>query len=1047
MTLLVEADFASDAEGFSAGSRVGSPGWDFADGYLSVPSNTTASKSFTAVSSGTVRVEWWVYAPDTETAADTSKDTTFYILPTAGAVSLANSLCTVTLSRNTTYNASTNYWRLRLNSSGSMVNLGLTTNELVGRSAWVKLAVNIDYDADTYDFYFNDVLWFRGVGVANTSAADISRFVAVTASSAPATYLDGLVVESGWAVTDDESVLIDHDFTAESGGQDVDTLTPDTNNRHIYNQPWKAPENTTYGVMATSGSNGLAAEASKDNIALYACRPEGVLEIEFRTSASSSNAIYIGAAFRAWGGLGSDSYLLFRYWPGSSNDWALFLGSTVLASSATTPTVATNTTATLKVEMRGRYLTCSVKSAAMDSGSYTQVFSHRVDATATGARGLLSEEHCGVILGNSLGAVGTDNYVRRFRFTGSVPSEETSVAVGENTWKLCHGSAREWYRSDVVEDERNLFWSKGIQSGHRGTQDMGNYAMAQATLLNETNVKAYRQRSLNVAEADLGGVSDVYWTFTRRGVWCSDGLLPWGARNNFAPDCDYRGELYVPEFRTIGPTGSANTDTDATYHDWTSHVASVALPVGFQSLTSPASGDTIRDTQIIGAITGLSGAYHNMTSKWQGNGGPISRVATRYEANITDFTALRFYRAVIAEGGSLSLDGALLAEVRDDLGTIATFSWTTGSSKTDAAGDDNTDGFNERHGWYEVNASSNELDFTLTVGSYDRHYPQFLINSWTGGASPAVTIAGSGASAGTDYVFTDFGDGTALLELLSVRSADTAITVAEAVPTYTSGASLGSDGAYNVGTWDSHGNGTITYIVSAVNAAGDVLESAVTSTGTLDLSGNSGNTCYLLVRASNNGGYGEGDYATRTSGFGSADDGYYEVASVVAAGGGVTGTGSATAPAATSSGTGAIAIAGTAAMQATSPTASGSGVVSITGTGSAVSPNPSSSGVGSVAIAGAGGMTAPSPVSAGSGAVASAGVSGFGSSTAPAASSSGVGAVPITGAGSSTAPSPTAAGEQTPTVIIVVGGNYGVLPARDNYGVLPASDNYASLGA
>lgn len=109
---------------------------------------------------------------------------------------------------------------------------------------------------------------------------------------------------------------------------------------------------------------------------------------------------------------------------------------------------------------------------------------------------------------------------------------------------------------------------------------------------------------------------------------------------------------------------------------------------------------------------------------------------------------------------------------------------------------------------------------------------------------------------------------------------------------YSSGASLAANGAYNVGTWAlpapfaSGSNGTATYVVSAVNAAGDVLGSDTTASGTIDISSEEGNTVYLVVRASNTGGYDVGDYATRTSGFGSAGDGYYEIASVTAGGGG-----------------------------------------------------------------------------------------------------------------------------------------------------------------
>lgn len=109
---------------------------------------------------------------------------------------------------------------------------------------------------------------------------------------------------------------------------------------------------------------------------------------------------------------------------------------------------------------------------------------------------------------------------------------------------------------------------------------------------------------------------------------------------------------------------------------------------------------------------------------------------------------------------------------------------------------------------------------------------------------------------------------------------------------YTSGATFSGAGAYNVGAWAlpapfaSGSNGTPTYVVSAVNAAGDVLGSDTTASGTIDISSEEGNTVYLVVRVSNTGGYDIGDKATRTSSFGSSGDGYYEIASVTAGGGG-----------------------------------------------------------------------------------------------------------------------------------------------------------------
>lgn len=107
---------------------------------------------------------------------------------------------------------------------------------------------------------------------------------------------------------------------------------------------------------------------------------------------------------------------------------------------------------------------------------------------------------------------------------------------------------------------------------------------------------------------------------------------------------------------------------------------------------------------------------------------------------------------------------------------------------------------------------------------------------------------------------------------------------------YSSGVSLTDAGVFDIGTWAlpspfaSGSNGTQTQEVRIVNAAGTEIDTAVTTaTGTFDLSTEAGNTVYLLVRASNSGGYDIGDFATRVSGYGSVDDGYFEIASVTVA--------------------------------------------------------------------------------------------------------------------------------------------------------------------
>ena len=107
---------------------------------------------------------------------------------------------------------------------------------------------------------------------------------------------------------------------------------------------------------------------------------------------------------------------------------------------------------------------------------------------------------------------------------------------------------------------------------------------------------------------------------------------------------------------------------------------------------------------------------------------------------------------------------------------------------------------------------------------------------------------------------------------------------------YASGASIDKDGNYNVGTWAvpspySGSNGTPVYSVIAVESDGTSIDTATASSGTLDLSSlGSGETAYLMVRATNDGGFDVGDFATRTSSYGSAADGYFEISSVTAPG-------------------------------------------------------------------------------------------------------------------------------------------------------------------
>lgn len=86
-------------------------------------------------------------------------------------------------------------------------------------------------------------------------------------------------------------------------------------------------------------------------------------------------------------------------------------------------------------------------------------------------------------------------------------------------------------------------------------------------------------------------------------------------------------------------------------------------------------------------------------------------------------------------------------------------------------------------------------------------------------------------------------------------------------PTYTSGATLAANGAYDVGTWDAQSNGTITYEWRVRNN-GTVVDSGTGESGfaTLQLGTN-----LFEVRASNLGGYGPGDKG----------DGWYELTTLL----------------------------------------------------------------------------------------------------------------------------------------------------------------------
>lgn len=220
--------------------------------------------------------------------------------------------------------------------------------------------------------------------------------------------------------------------------------------------------------------------------------------------------------------------------------------------------------------------------------------------------------------------------------------------------------------------------------------------------------------------------------------------------------------------------------------------------------------------------------------------------------------------------------------------------------RTASSGTSDTNGYTTHSGltdgnWHNisvaVNTSSNTIAIrvdktakTTTYVSqlYSGTIPNLLKNFYIGALN-------NDGSPGTYFTGT-LSDLQLLTDVLSSTDVDQWEDGPELI--YSTGASLGDDGAYSVGTWvlpspfGSGSNGTPMYEWVIANAAGSVVDSGSVSSGTADISSEEGNTVYLLVRASNTGGYDVGDKATRTSGYGSSGDGYYEVDSVVAAGGG-----------------------------------------------------------------------------------------------------------------------------------------------------------------
>lgn len=783
MAELFRSSFATDTDGFTGGSwssAQGSAGIGGAGGALLVGAGVTAYRDFTAQTSGKVRADFWMKDAASTTSNGASSGTLVYLMESGATPSSASSIATVMLDRNSVFLATTTESVLTYRNTTTFVALDAGALKFK-RGVWYRFSIVADIATKVYDIYVDDLLFLAAVPWPNASAANIGRIAVVGQGSAPDCWVDDIAITSNWGLS--ESVMVDHTFVGGSG--EIEVLTP-TVTRDAHAQPWLVPEDTaTYGGF-TVGATGAVADASKKCLALQRCGSEGIIECEFQTPASGT--AYFGIAFRFWDFFTSSSGGggLLRV-NGSGNTVALLLPDRAgvmqsVQSAALTP--AANTTYTLRIELRGRVMTCSYKAAAIDAGSYTALWTHTANSSATGGRGMLIEELAGPYVETTIGTAA----VRRFRFTGTPEASELVRTVGRYKYGLSHGSVKEVYALDAASPTRNLHWSRGIQYGHRSSADMVG-SRQQSIIYDATNVVSLRQTGANVTEYEHLGVADCYVTLLHRGPWISDGVVPNYTTENFAPDWDFRPDLWSKSFQTAINSGAASSRNDLPVHDWVSHNSTVTLPAGHQALSAYASGTQVRMSEIVLADTGTPSAAWQVTSKFEGNGDPISRAVSVQGANFSAGAQLRVARAFLVEA-TAALDGATLTAWRDNLATPGALSVAVGTLKTDAAGDTNADGFNERHGWYEVTGTVGGATFTLPVASGSRHMPAFRV---TGPAAVVgVTINGSAATAGTDYVLDTVAASTHVVQLLSTRTADTTVAlVAETnAPTFAGGAEV-----------------------------------------------------------------------------------------------------------------------------------------------------------------------------------------------------------------------------------------------------------------
>lgn len=191
MANIFTATFSTDLDSFDAGTRVASPGANFQTGYMSIGVGVTATRTFTAVTSGTIRARWRARLTNTNTGS--ANGTVFFLYPTGASAGSANSAAVVFLSGQSTDGATSTLARVSYRNSS-----GIQAGPLVTRNAWHDIEVRLNVTARTYS------VWVDGVSVVvdatspNGSYTDVNRFVAAGQASY-AGDVDEITVESTYS--------------------------------------------------------------------------------------------------------------------------------------------------------------------------------------------------------------------------------------------------------------------------------------------------------------------------------------------------------------------------------------------------------------------------------------------------------------------------------------------------------------------------------------------------------------------------------------------------------------------------------------------------------------------------------------------------------------------------------------------------------------------------------------------------------------------------------------------------------------------------------